>query len=157
MNFLFSYWQDKEGIFSSRSESNIIIHTNIIINFIHILLDLASEILLYNQHCIFLGSNKRDLNDKSRNGEDSKKHRENSDSASSLQDDAFSDGFNSSACAKISRNCFKSIKLQVNNILRPTDTKNSQIKGEKQSDSLADALELMSAKFDELERLQEKR
>ena len=32
------------------------------------------------------------------------------------------------------------------------DTKNSQIKGEKQSDSLADALELMPAEFDELEK-----
>ena len=32
------------------------------------------------------------------------------------------------------------------------DTKNSQIKGEKQLDSLADALELLSAKFDELDK-----
>ena len=35
--------------------------------------------------------------------------------------------------------------------------KNSQIKGEKQLDSLSDALELLSAKFDELEKDQEKK
>ena len=37
------------------------------------------------------------------------------------------------------------------------DTKNSQIKGEKQLDSLADALELLSAKLDELEKDCEKK
>ena len=37
------------------------------------------------------------------------------------------------------------------------DTKNSQIKGEKQLDFLADALELLSAKFDELEKDREKK
>ena len=80
----------------------------IIINFIQIPLDLDSEILLYYHLCIiivkiwvfFLGSKKRDLSDKSRNGEDSKKHRENSDSASLLLDDVLSDGFNSPECAK---------------------------------------------------------
>ena len=37
------------------------------------------------------------------------------------------------------------------------DTKNSQIKGEKQLDSLADALELLTAKLDELEKDCEKK
>ena len=37
------------------------------------------------------------------------------------------------------------------------DTKNSQIKVEKQLDSLADALKLLSAKFDELEKDCEKK
>ena len=37
------------------------------------------------------------------------------------------------------------------------DTKNSQIKGEKQLDSLAGALELLSAKLDELEKDCEKK
>ena len=53
----------------------------------------------------FLGSKKRDLSDKSRNGEDSKKHRENSDNSSSLPDDVSSDGFSSPECAKILINC----------------------------------------------------
>ena len=50
---------------------------------------------------LFLGSKKRDLSDKSRNGENSKENKENSDSASSLPDDAFSDGFNLPECAKV--------------------------------------------------------
>ena len=37
------------------------------------------------------------------------------------------------------------------------DTKNSDIKGEKQLDSLADALKLLSAKLDELEKDREKK
>ena len=37
------------------------------------------------------------------------------------------------------------------------NTKKSQIKDEKQLDSLADALELLSAKFDELEKDREKK
>ena len=49
----------------------------------------------------FLGSTKRDLGDKSRNVEDSKKHRENSDSTNSLPDDVFSDDFNPPECGKI--------------------------------------------------------
>ena len=106
----------------------------------------------------FLGSKKRDLSNKSPNGEDSKKHRENSDSANSLPDDVFSDGFNSPECAKILINCLKSIELQVKEFfVLHEDTKNSQIKGEKQLDSLADALELLSAKFDELEKDREKK
>ena len=101
----------------------------------------------------FLGSKKRDLSGKSWNGEDSKKHRDNSDSGSSLPHDAFSDGFNSPECAKILINCLKSIELQVKELfVLHEDTKNSQIKGEKQLDSLADALELLSAKFDELDK-----
>ena len=80
------------------------------------------------------------------NGEDSKKHRENSDSASLLPDDVFSDGFNSPECAKILINCLKSIELQVKELfVLCEDTKNSQIKGEKQLDSLAEVLELLSA------------
>ena len=66
----------------------------------------------------FFGSKKRDLIDKSRNGEDSKKHRENSDSASSLPDDVFNDSLNSPECAKILNNCLKSIELQGKKILK---------------------------------------
>ena len=57
--------------------------------------------LNYNHNCIIIakiiffgGSKKRDHCDKSRNGEDSKKHREKSGSANSSPDDVFSDGFN---------------------------------------------------------------
>ena len=49
--------------------------------------------------------------------------------------------------------CLKSIELQVKELfVFHKDTENSQIKGESQLDSLEGALELLSAKFDELEK-----
>ena len=53
---------------------------------------------------------------------------------------------------------FKSKELQVKELLvLHEETKNSQIKGGKQLDSLADALELLSAKIVELEKDSEKK
>ena len=52
----------------------------------------------------FLVIKKRDLSDKSRNGEDSKKHRENHGSTISLPD-IFSDDLNLPKCVKISVKC----------------------------------------------------
>ena len=73
----------------------------------------------------FLGSKNKDLSDKSRNGGASKKLRENSDNASSLPDDVFSDNFNSPECAKMLVNCLKSIKLRVKELfVLYEDTKN---------------------------------
>ena len=57
-------------------------------------------------------SKKRDLSDKSRDGEDSKKVKE-SDILSSLTDEVFSDGLNSPGLAKLLANCLKSIETQV--------------------------------------------
>ena len=94
----------------------------------------------------FLGSKKRDLGDKSRNVEDSKKHRENSDSTNSLPDDVF---MMISIHLNVVKYCLKNIELQVKELsVLHEDTKISQIKGKKQLDSLVDALELLSAKFD---------
>ena len=53
-------------------------------------------------------SKKRDLSDKSRDGEDSKKVKE-SDILSSLTDEVFSDGLNSPGLAKLLANCLKSL------------------------------------------------
>ena len=101
---------------------------------------------------------KIDLNDKLRNGEDSKKHWENSDSASSLPNEIFSDSFCSPQCAKILINCLKSIELQVTELfVLHEETKNFQIKGEKELDSVVDGVKLLSAKFDELEKDREKK
>ena len=108
------------------------------------------RIIIVKIWVFFLGSKKRDLSDKSRNGEDSRKHRDNSDNDSSLPHDAFSDGFNSPECAEILINCLK-VKVKELFVLHK-DTKNSQIKEEKQLDSLADTPELLSTKFDELEK-----
>ena len=54
----------------------------------------------------FLGSKKRDLSDKSRDGEDSKKVKE-SHNLSSLLDEVFSDGLNSLELAKFTCKLFK--------------------------------------------------
>ena len=93
----------------------------------------------------FLGSKKRDLSDKSKDGEDSKKVKE-SDSLSSLPDKVFSDGLNSPELAKLLINCLKSIENQVKELFTfHEEAKESQIK-------VTESLEFMSAKFDDLEK-----
>ena len=93
----------------------------------------------------FLGSKKRDLSDKSKDGEDSKKVKE-SDSLSSLPDEVFSDGLNSPELAKLLINCLKSIENQVKELFTfHEEAKESQIK-------VTESLEFMSAKFDDLEK-----
>ena len=88
---------------------------------------------------------KRDLSDKSKDGEDSKKVKE-SDSLSSLPDEVFSDGLNSPELAKLLINCLKSIENQVKELFTfHEEAKESQIK-------VTEALEFMSAKFDDLEK-----
>ena len=52
----------------------------------------------------FLGSRKRDLSRKSRDGEDSNKVKDN-DSLCSLSDEVYSDGLNSLEQAKLLVNC----------------------------------------------------
>ena len=75
-----------------------------------------------------------------------------------LPDDVFSNGFNSPKCTKILINCLKSIEREVKTLfVLHEDTKNPDIKGEKQLDSLADVLKLLSAKLDELEKDCEKK
>ena len=60
----------------------------------------------------FLGrQKKKDLSYKSKDGEDSKKVKEN-DSLSSLPDEVFSDGLNSPELPKLLVNCLKSIENQ---------------------------------------------
>ena len=93
----------------------------------------------------FLGSKKRDLSDKSKDVEDSKKVKE-SDSLSSLPDEVFSDGLNSPELAKLLINCSKSIENQVKELFTfHEEAKESQIK-------VTEAFEFMSAKFDDLEK-----
>ena len=93
----------------------------------------------------FLGSKKRDLSNKSKDGEDSKKVKE-SDSLSSLPDKVFSDGLNSPELAKLLINFLKSIENQAKELLTfHKEAKKSQIK-------VTESLEFMSAKFDDLEK-----
>ena len=99
----------------------------------------------------FLGNKKRDLSDKSRNGEDAKKVKKNNESAGSLSDEIFSDGLSSSECAKILVNCLRNIENQVKELfVLNEETKNAQIK-------VTESLEFFSNKFDELERENKKK
>ena len=75
-----------------------------------------------------LGSKKRDLSDKSRDGEGSKKLKE-SDSLSSLPDEVLSDGLKSPELAKLLASCLKSIENQVKELFMfYEEAKESQIK-----------------------------
>ena len=90
-----------------------------------------------------MGSKKRDLSDKSKDGEDSKKVKE-SDSLSCLPDKVFLDDLNSPELAKLLINCLKSIENQVKELFTfNEDAKESQIK-------VTESLEFMSAKIDDL-------
>ena len=74
----------------------------------------------------FLGSKKRDLSDKSRDGEDSKKLKR---SLSSLPDEVLSDGLNSPELAKLLVNCLRSIENQIKELFTfHEEAKESQIK-----------------------------
>ena len=77
----------------------------------------------------FPGNKKRDLSNKSRNGEDAKKVEENAESTGSLSDEVFSDGLNSPECSKILVNCLRNIENQVKELFALNEeTKNAQIK-----------------------------
>ena len=86
-----------------------------------------------------LGNKKRDLSDKSRDGEDSIKLREQSDSLISLSDEVFADGLNSPELAKLLVSSFVKDLFKVNE-----ETKISQIK-------VTESLDALSKKIDELE------
>ena len=93
----------------------------------------------------FLGSKKRDLSDKSRNGEDAKKIRDESDSISSLPDDVFADGLNSPEIAKLLVGTLRNIESQVADLFKLNEeAKTSQIKATK-------SLHELTKKFNELE------
>ena len=93
----------------------------------------------------FLGSKKRDLSDKLRDGEHSKKVKE-SYKLSSLPGKVFPDRLNSPELAKLLLNCLKSIENQVKDFFTFHEkTKESKIK-------VTESLEFMSAKSDNLEK-----
>ena len=92
----------------------------------------------------FSGSKKRDLSQKLKDGEDSKKVKE-SDSLSSLPDEVFSDGLNSPELAKLLVNCLKRIENQVKELFTfYEEARKSQIK-------VTESLEFMLEKFGDLE------
>ena len=93
----------------------------------------------------FLANKKRDLSDKSRDGEDSKKRREQSDSLSSLSDEVFTDGLNSPELAKLLLCSLRNIEAQFKDLFKVNEeTKKSQIK-------VTESLDVLSKKINELE------
>ena len=92
-----------------------------------------------------LGNKKRDLSDKSRDGEDSIKLREQSDSLISLSDEVFADGLNSPELAKLLVYLLRNIEAQVKDLFKVNEETNiSQIK-------VTEPLDVLSKKIDELE------
>ena len=110
----------------------------------------------------FGGGKKRDLSDKSRNGEDTKKVRENSaNSLSDLPDEIFEDGLNSPECAKIFFNCLKRIESDVKKLFEvQAESKQAQIKVTESLQSLSDKLDEIEAenkkKDDKISKLEER-
>ena len=99
-------------------------------------------------------SKKRDLSDKSNDGEDPKKQREGSLN-DSLNDssDVFAEGLKSPECVTILFNCLQNLEKQVKEIHEISkDTKDSQIKGEKQLKDLSEAINFINEKFEEYEK-----
>ena len=104
-------------------------------------------------------SNKRDISDGSefRNGEDSRKVREDYDNINFISDDTFTDVLSPPCCAKLLVHCLRNIERQLNQLYPLyNDTKNLQIKGEKQLHTVAESLEFLSTKFDTLEKERDK-
>ena len=96
-------------------------------------------------------SKKRDLSDKSSNGEDPKKQREGSLDEQKTPDEVFKDSFDSPDCMKILYNCMQNIEKKLEVLNSKFEAKHrSQIKGESQLSSLNEAVEFLSKKFDDL-------
>ena len=96
----------------------------------------------------FLRNKKRGPSDKSRDGEDSKKRREQSDSLSSLSDEVFADGLNSpefKLLAKLLVCSLRNVEARVKDLFKVNEeTKISQIK-------VTESLDALSKKIDQLE------
>ena len=96
-------------------------------------------------------SKKRDLSDKSSNGEDPKKQREGSLDEQKSPDEVFKDSLDFPDCVKNLFNCMQNIekKLEVLDF-KLEATHQSQIKGKLQLSSLHETVEFLSRKFDDL-------
>ena len=96
-------------------------------------------------------SKKRDLRDKSSNGEDPKKQRQGSLDKQNKPDEVLEDSFDSPDCVKILFNSMKNIEKKVEVLdFKLEATHQSQIKGESQLSSLHETVEFLSKKFDDL-------
>ena len=99
-------------------------------------------------------SKKRDLSGNSNPEEDRKKKIRDGSSASTTDNcDVFEEGLESPECKEILFNCLRNLQEKVTEIFNlAQDTRNMQIKGDKQLEERQSSIEVMSGKFDEYEK-----
>ena len=102
----------------------------------------------------YSGSKKRDLSDKSNDGDERKKAKESNLDLSLNQDDTdvFAEGINSLRCVSILYDCLKNIDKKVNEIhLLSATTNDDQIKATQQVKEVNDVTKFFNEKFEEFE------
>ena len=99
---------------------------------------------------------KQDLSSKFNDGDDSKKPRESSlydSTANATNTDIFTESLKSKDCVAILYSCLKKLDEDMKKVLKMCEkTKDSQIKGESQLNSLSEAMDFMTNKFEEYKR-----
>ena len=104
----------------------------------------------------FFEEKKGDLSSKSNDGDDSKRPRESSlddSTANATNTDAFTESLKSEDCVAILYSSMKKLKEEMRKVLQMCEkTKDSQIKGKSQLNSLSGAMDFMTNKFEEYER-----
>ena len=102
----------------------------------------------------YSGSKRRDLSDKSNDGDERKKAKESNLALSLNQDDTdvFAEGIDSLRCVSIMYDCLKNIDKKVNEIhLLSATTNDDQIKATQQLKEVNDATKFFNEKFEEFE------
>ena len=102
----------------------------------------------------FFDRQKRDLSDKSNEGDERKKVRESSLNTSLSKEDTyiFEEGIESPFCAGILYSCLQNLGKRVNEIfeLCPS-TKEAQIKGARHMEEVNESIKFIKEKFEEME------
>ena len=109
-------------------------------------------------NCFAKSGKKRDLSNKSENGEDAKKIRDGSlnssqiSQTSDIPDQVFAGSLESPECVTNLFNCIKNVEKQIKEIFVSTnETKDIQIKGEQQLLELTTSINFISKQFDDYE------
>ena len=108
----------------------------------------------------YFGSKKRDLSDKSNDGDERKKAKESNLDLSLNQDDAdvFAEGIDSPRCVSILYDCLKNLDKKVNEVhLLSATTNDDQIKGTQQLKEVNDVTKFINEKVGEFEADEDKK
>ena len=105
---------------------------------------------------IFFDKKKQDLSSKFNNGDDSRRPREScldNSIANTTNLDVFTECLKSEDCVAILYNCMKKFEEEMKKVFHMCEkTKDSQIKDKSQLNSLREAMDFMTNKFEEYER-----